>query len=92
MSVLSECIKTKNEHGVRRLFREGEGEILYAYHIGAGRVFHREMVSCAASAASKTLSMLHLPKRLAVRMQDYSVSILSLSLRSSLSVSILSIP
>ena len=43
-------------------------------------------------AASKTLSMLNLPKRLAVHMRTYSVSILSLSFTSSLSVSILSIP
>lgn len=43
-------------------------------------------------AASKTLSMLALPKRLAVRTPDYSVSILSLSFISSLSVSILSSP
>ena len=73
-------------------FGKGEAKKLYAYHIGAGRILHRERPNCAASAASKTLSMLHLPKRLAVRMQDYSVSILSLSFTSSLSVSILSIP
>ena len=73
-------------------FGKGGVKNLYAYHIGAGRILHRGMPYCAASAASKTLSMLHLPKRLAVRMQDYSVSILSLSFTSSLSVSILSIP
>lgn len=43
-------------------------------------------------AASKTLSMLNLPKRLAVRMRNQSVSMLSLSFMSSRSVSILSIP
>ena len=43
-------------------------------------------------AASKTLSMLDRPKRVAVRMQDQLVSMLSLSFVSSLSVSILSIP
>lgn len=39
-------------------------------------------------AASKRLSMPDLPKHLAKRMPDYSVSILSLSFMSSLSVSI----
>ena len=73
-------------------FGKGRVKILYAYHIGAGRIIHRERPFCAASTASKPLSMLHLPKRLAVRMQDYSVSMLSLSFTSSLSVSILSNP
>ena len=73
-------------------FGKGGVKILYEYHIGAGRRLQREMASCVASDTSKTLSMLHPPKLLAVRMQDYSVSILSLSFTSSLSVSILSIP
>ena len=73
-------------------FGKGVVRMLYAYHIGTGRILQRETASCAASDASKALSMFHLPKRLAVHTQDYSVSILSLSFTSSLSVSILSIP
>ena len=62
---------------------------MYVYQIGEGGRFHGE-IPCLC--CKQTLSMLRLPKRLALRLQDYSVSMLSLSFVLSLSDSILSIP